>query len=66
MSVSVSIISVQFLIPSWLREMWGDGIMIVSGLMGLGVSKLWVRYLDRSGQTANIHNLLGTSERDIT
>ena len=60
--VLASIISVQFLIKPWLREMWGDGIMVVSGLIGLGVSKLWVKYLDQCGKSARILNFIGSSE----
>jgi hypothetical protein len=56
--ILTSIISVQFLIEPWLREMWGDGIMVVSALLGLGVSKLWVKYLDQSGKSANILNYI--------
>jgi len=57
--ILASIISVQFLIKPWLREMWGDGIMVVSALLGLGVSKLWVKYLDQSGKSAKILNFIG-------
>ena len=63
--VLASIIAVQFLIEPWLREMWGDGIMVVSGLIGLGVSKLWVRYLDRSGKSTRILDVIGASEHEI-
>jgi len=59
--ILASIISVQFLIEPWLREMWGDGIMVVSALLGLGVSKLWVKYLDQSGKSAKILNFIGES-----
>ena len=57
--ILASIISVQFLIKPWLREMWGDGIMVASALLGLGVSKLWVKYLDQSGKSAKILNFIG-------
>ena len=63
--ILASIISVQFLIKPWLREMWGDGIMVVSSLIGLGVSKLWVKYLDQSGKSAKILNYIGASEHEI-
>lgn len=59
--ILASIISVQFLIKPWLREMWGDGIIVVSGLSGLGVSKLWVKYLDQSGKSDKILKFLGSS-----
>jgi len=62
--ILASIITVQFLIEPWLREMWGDGIIVVSALLGLGVSKLWVKYLDQSGKSAKILNFIG--EYDVT
>jgi len=46
--------------------MWGDGIMILSGFTGLGVSKLWVKYLDQSGKSTRILKVIGSSEHDIT
>ena len=65
LSVVVSIISVQFLIDPLLRETWGDGIMVVSAFVGLGISKLWVKYLDQSGKTARILVFIGSSEDEI-
>ena len=64
--ILASIISVQFLIKPWLREMWGDGIMVASSLIGLGVSKVWVKYLDQSGKSAKIMNFIGAREGDLT
>jgi hypothetical protein len=58
--ILASIISVYFLIKPWLREMWGDGIIVVSGLIGLGVSKLWIKYLDQSGKSDEILKHIGT------
>jgi hypothetical protein len=63
--ILASIISVQFLIKPWLREMWGDGIIVLSGISGLGFSKLWVKYLDQSGKSDKILVFLGMSEHDI-
>jgi hypothetical protein len=39
--------------------MWGDGIIIVSSMAGLGFSKLWVKYLDQSGNSNRISVLIG-------
>jgi hypothetical protein len=54
-----SLLSVQFLFPTWLKEMWGDGIVIASSLIGLGLSKLWVSHLDQSGNSARISAFIG-------
>jgi hypothetical protein len=61
----VSIISVQFVIETSLRETWGDGIMVISAFIGLGISNLWVKYLDRSGKSARILEFIGASEDEI-
>jgi hypothetical protein len=45
--------------------MWGDGIMVVSGFIGLGISKLWVKYLDQSGKSARILEFIGAGESEI-
>lgn len=60
-----SIISVQFLISPLLRESWGDGIMVVSAFIGLGISKVWVKYLDQSGKSARILEFIGAREGEI-
>lgn len=60
-----SIISVQFFIGPLLRETWGDGIIVVSGFIGLGISKLWVKYLDQSGKSARILEFIGVTEGEI-
>jgi hypothetical protein len=64
-SVVISVISVQFLIAPVLRETWGDGIMVVSAFIGLGISKLWVKYLDQSGNSARILEFIGAREGEI-
>jgi hypothetical protein len=63
--VVVSIISVQFVIETSLRETWGDGIMVVSAFIGLGISKVWVKYLDQSGRSARIREFVGAREDEI-
>lgn len=63
--VVISIVSVQFYIEPLLRETWGDGIMVVSGFIGLGISKLWVRHLDRSGKSARILEFIGSTDGEL-
>lgn len=63
--VVVSIISVQLVIETSLRETWGDGIMIASAFIGLGISKVWVKYLDRSGNSSKILEFIGARESEI-
>lgn len=53
------------MIETSLRETWGDGIMVLSAFAGLGISKLWVRYLDQSGRSARILAFIGASEDEI-
>jgi uncharacterized membrane protein YqiK len=64
-SVVVSIIAVQFFIEPLLRKAWGDGILVVSGFIGLGISKLWVKHLDRSGKSARLLEFIGAPEGEI-
>ena len=63
--VVASIISVQFVIENSLRETWGDGIMVVSAFIGLGISKVWVKHLDQSGKSARILEFIGARENEI-
>jgi hypothetical protein len=63
--VVVTVISVQFVIETSLRETWGDGIMVVSAFIGLGISKIWVKYLDQSGRSTRILEFIGAREGDI-
>jgi hypothetical protein len=39
--------------------------MVVSAFIGLGISKVWVKYLDQSGKSARILEFIGAREGEI-
>jgi hypothetical protein len=36
--------------------------MVASAFMGLGISKLWINYLDQSGKSEKVLNFIGADE----